>query len=292
MADPADAAARDAAGNQLMKAMELLQSAGDRIVWGQFDPRQGYNPDAYWRPEDAPENFRQLAELTPRTWVKAYLSLFMFPGPYTIHQEAHLTVLDIEARFRSGLEDGEYPYPLWHDPAEWAGWVNTARIFLIFEPGRLMAAMRMVPEDGPAVAPRPWNGQWTWTDAQGKPQPRVTQFSYLFSPQNPHLAELDRAYGDLRTALVGHDCLSCHRPDNPARMDDLVLLGYPGQALAAGDLLEEVIVEGVMPPARDRKDPGIHDPAARQRLAALAAAFAQKSMLAEDFEMGRAPEDR
>src|SRR5262245_12068180 len=46
-ADPADPRARDAAAEKLSHLRTLLDSAGERVLWGGFDAAKGYDPAAY-----------------------------------------------------------------------------------------------------------------------------------------------------------------------------------------------------------------------------------------------------
>jgi len=114
-ADPADASARDAAGERLSRLHDLLDAAGERILWGGFDPASGYEPKA-----------NPVTEFTPVVWAKLYLSTFTFAGPYEVRREGRFAVLEIAARFRAGLDAGDYPYPFWHSTRKWQEYVDTA----------------------------------------------------------------------------------------------------------------------------------------------------------------------
>jgi hypothetical protein len=279
-ADGSDAAARDAAAARLAECDALLERAGDRILWGGFDPTKGFDLDAY-----------ALTEFVPWVWNKVYLSTFTFPGTYTVRREGRYTVLELDARFRDGLDPGDYPYPFWHSPKKWQAYVATDRLQLVFEKGRLVAAMRTVPAGGPAatVAERPWDGRWNWTDAHGNPQPRVTLFEYMFSRENPNVTALDGAYRRLESEFRAQNCVACHAPDNPSSAKVLLLLDYPNQALAARHSLVETLRANKMPPpdAETGHEAGIADEPARQRLIGLAEEFVSAADRAMAFEKAR-----
>lgn len=290
MADPGDVRARDAAAEKLGAYHELIDAANGRILWGGFHPEQGYDPRAYRLHDRSREDFYQLTELNPMVWAKLYLSTFMFPGPYTVRKEGNFTVLELEARFRGELDAGEYPYPFWHSPNKWTAYMNAEKVLLVFEPGRLVSAMRVSP-DPLAVKQikRPWDVNWTWTNEKGEVQPRVALFSYLFSKDNPHVASLGATYRALEEEFRSHECMTCHAPDNQSRINDLLLLNYPNQALIMRRTLVAVLEDNQMPPGdRDADEPaGIHDEKVRVDLIKLAKAFEAEADAAFAYERMR-----
>lgn len=292
MADPSDPRARDEAAERLAACTELLEAAGGRILWGGWHPDQGYDPDAYRLTETSRDDFFQLTEFYPLVWAKLYLSTFMFPGTYEIHQEGRLTVLSLDAKFRSELDAGEYPYPFWHSPNKWTAYVNCEKVLMIFEPGRLVASMRKSPDPvSLRLIKRPWDTKWDWTDSAGQFQPRVALYSYLFSKNNPHVAELDRSYREMANAFRENDCMSCHEPDNRSRINDLLLLNYPNQALIARRTLVAVLEDNQMPPGnRIAQEPtGIQDKAVLDHLIRLARAFERAADAAFAYEKKYGP---
>ncbi|MBX3373304.1 MAG: hypothetical protein KF817_05665 [Phycisphaeraceae bacterium] len=284
-----DARARDAAVHRLSRFGDLLDAIGDRITWGHSDVARSKD-DAAHDPSAAIPTIGLAAEV----WAGLYLTCFMFSDPHEVRQEGAFTVLLIPARFRAGLPDGDYPHPFWHDPAEWKAYVDATAVRLVFRDGRLVAGSFTVPADGPMEgryppspppADRTWHGQWTWTDARGASQPRVAQFDYLLDPTNPHARTLGHAYRELSAHLEQHDCLSCHRPSNPAAARVLELLGYPGQALGSRERIVEVLLASSMPPAR----PGVHeagiaDDAARDAMLRAARRFVSEGDAALAYE--------
>lgn len=296
VADPSDPKARDEAAQRLADCNDLIEAAGNRILWGGFHPEQGYDPAAYRLHDRSRDDFFQLTEFSPLVWAKLYLSTFMFPGPYQVRQEGRFTVLELDAKFRGGLDPGEYPYPFWHSPSKWTAYMNAEKVLLIFEPGRLVAAMRQSPLPvASRLIKRPWDTKWTWTDEQGQPQPRVTLFKYLFSADNPHVAGLDSAFRELESELREQNCMTCHAPDNQSRINDLLLLNYPNQALIARRTLVAVLEDNTMPPGNElaHEPTGIQDGATLRRLIRLAKAFERNAEAAYAHErLRRALDDQ
>jgi mono/diheme cytochrome c family protein len=264
-AEPGDAGARDAAAKKLARFGALLDATGERILWGGFDPKKGYNPNAY-----------TLTEFYPPVWVKLYLSTFMFPGEYQVVSDGDLRILVAQARFRADLDPGDYPYPFWHSAAKWRAYVDTEEVLLVFRKERIVAAFRKAAAaPAAAVADRPWDGHWRWTDEQGVEQPRAALYSYLFSAQNPRVAQLERTYRELEQQFRSQNCTTCHAPDNRSKAKPLLLLNYPNQALAARHSLVEILRDNEMPPADLEKgtEAGVHDAATLESLIALAEQF-------------------
>lgn len=295
VADPADAKARDAAAEKLGACKDLLEAAHSRILWGGFHPEQGYDPSAYRLHDRSREDFFQLTELNPMIWAKLYLSTFMFPGPYSVRQEGRFTVLELDAKFRGGLDAGEYPYPFWHSPNKWTAYMNAEKVILIFEPGRLVASMRVSPNPlSVRLIKRQWDTKWVWTNDKGEPQPRVSLFSYVFSKDNPHVAELDRSYRALESAFRDQNCMTCHAPDNQSRINDLLLLNYPNQALVMRRSLVTVLEDNQMPPGNElaHEPTGLQDPEVLKTLIKLAKEFEKQADDAFAYEQLREAKPR
>jgi hypothetical protein len=292
-ADPADAKARDAAGERLARLDDLVGSAGERLLWGGFDPSLGYDPKA-----------QRLTAFNPLVWAKVYLSTFMFAGPYQVRREGRFTLLEIGAAFRAGLDSGDYPYPFWHSAQKWQAYLDTRSLILVFEGDRLIATYRRsagptaplprgaAPEaarPAASAAPRAWDGRFRWTAPDGGERPRVALFTYLLSADNPALGRLDHAYRTLEESFRRHHCVSCHAPDNQARANPLLLLDYPNQALAARHSLITVLRGNQMPPADPvaGHEAGLADAGVRQELLVLAEQFEREADAALAFEAAR-----
>jgi len=279
-ADGADVRARDAAAEQLARCSEILDYTGERILWGGFDAAKGCDPDLY-----------RLTEFSPFVWTKIYLSTFTFTGPHTVRQEGRYTVLEVPARFRAGLDPGDYAYPFWHSARKWQEYAETHAVLFVFDRGRLVAALRKAdPAAAAAATAPPWDGHWRWADAAGHEQPRVALFSYLFSRDNPSLRGVDDAYRKLEAAFRSQNCISCHAPDNVAKAHPLTLLNYPNQALAARHTLVEALRRNRMPPADvlTGVEAGIADESARQDLLRLAEEFEREAEAALSYERSHA----
>lgn len=276
IADPNDPKSRDLAAQKLGECHELLDAASGRILWGGFNPDQGYDPNSYRLSDISKTDHNQLTEFLPLVWAKLYLSTFMFTGKYDIRQEGRMTVLELDAKFRAGLDPGEYPYPFWHSPNKWTAYVNAEKILLVFEPGRLVAAMRKSPPPlSLNLIKRPWDAKWAWTDGEGQEQPRVTLFSYVFSKGNPHVTPLDASFRKLEEQFRAQNCMLCHQPDNRGRLNDLLLLNYPNQALIMRRSLVTLLEENQMPPGnvQAHEPTGIQDPAALKQMIESAKEF-------------------
>jgi len=249
MADPADAAERDLAGARLAASKDLIDAADGKILWGGFNPAQGYDPEQYRLTRESPLTFAQLTELDPTVWAKLYLSTFMFSGKYEIREENGLTIVEMDAKFRGDLSPGDYPYPFWHSPNKWTAYMNAGGVLLVFERRRLIAAMRDSPlPEKLKLIRRPWDAKWSWVDESGNPQPRVALFDYLFAKDNPHVAPLEKSYRELEERFRAENCMSCHQPDNQSKINDLLLLNYPNQALVMRRSIVKVFEENYMPP--------------------------------------------
>ena len=277
--DLSDPHARDAAGEELSRFAPLLDAAGDRILWGGFEPAKGYDPESY-----------TLTEFVPKVWAKIYLSTYTFPGTYQVRREGRFRVAEISAKFRDGLDSGDYPYPFWHSAKKWQAYVDTESVLLIFDKDRLVAAFRKA-APSTSVAERPWDGRWRWTDEKGVEQPRAALYTYLFSKDNPEVANLETRYRRMEQAFREESCTSCHAPDNPSQANPLLLLNYPNQALAGRHSLVRILLENEMPPADEKKGrkAGIHDKEARAQLIELAKEFETAADAALAYEEGTAP---
>ncbi len=294
IADPADAAARDAAGEQLAKCRDLINAADGRVLWGGFNPDQGYNPAAYQLTPKSPLEFFQLTELDPVVWAKLYLSTFMFTGKFEVREEEGVTVLDMEAKFRGDLAPGEYPYPFWHSPNKWTAYMNASRVYLLFDRGRLLAGLRKAPPpESLKLIRKKWDAKWSWVDEKGQPQPRVALFDYLFSKDNPHVASLEKSYRELEENFRSQNCMSCHAPDNQSKINDLLLLNYPNQSLVMRRTLVSVLEENYMPPGdKLAKSPeGVQDKHVLADLLRLAKEFEKHADDAFAYEKAHSGKD-
>lgn len=287
VAAPDDIRARDAAAEKLAECSDLINAAHGEILWGGYNPEQGYSPSAYRLHALSPVTHFQLTEFNAKVWAKLYLSTFMFPGGFEIRKEGSALVLELEAKFRGDLPPGDYPYPFWHSPNKWTAYVNVEKIAMVFEDGRLVSALRVSPNpESLKQIRRKWDAKWNWVDEEGKAQPRVALFDYLFSKENPHVAGLEASFRALEERFRANNCLSCHEPDNRGRINDLLLLNYPNQALVMRRTLVTVLEANEMPPgsltAGEAK--GIKDRGVREELIKLAREFEKQADAAMAYE--------
>lgn len=230
----------DACRQGLYNGHALRDKLASIVVWGrQRDPSI--------RLKDA-----SLTQLAPDALTGLYLPLFMFSGEHTVQyvENERLFQLRFRTAFRSRLQPGQFPYPFWHDGEKWSMYQGAKEIILWWDPAaaRVKAVQFTVHgkqpplvAQAPVDAPRPFNGQWMWTDEKGRSQPAVTVFDGLFHPENPYLAQLDQQYKALALRLREGQCDQCHVPNNPDHAKRLVLLQTPAHAAAEiGRLLKSV----------------------------------------------------
>jgi hypothetical protein len=269
IAGPDDEKARDASAGRLTRSIFLRERMSEPFFWGPHRRGGGYDP------ADS-----SLTRFNPLVWRRMYLSLLMFEPGYRIEQVGSLTLLHIPVRFRNSLDPGSYPYPFWHSSRKWESWQFTTEILFLLEEGRVLGAYRSEQEDRKrSFVPRRWDGHWQWTSPSGETLPRASLYTYLFSPQNPHVGRLETAYRALEAEARARSCFVCHSPSNSADMNPLRLLNYPNQALTERHAVVQQLEENLMPP-----NEGIVDEAERQKLLALAQEFAATGDQALDYE--------
>lgn len=263
--------ARDACAQKLgtLKALETISN--DSVLWGAAAKRD-YEP-----------THNKLTRLDAFVWRKLYLSLFAFPGGYSIEPQANGDVLlRLDAAIRP-IAPEEFPYPFWHSPDKWRDYQQSRQVGFLFRGGKLIAAYRNAEVD-PAkpVTPVAWDGKWTW-ETGGKPGPRVALYTYVLSKNNPEGAALESAYRAFEAESRPYFCTSCHNPANPAATNPLVFFTHPAQALTARHEIVSKLVLNQMPPPN-----GIADSAAREKLIEKAKAFAAAGDRALAYERAAA----
>lgn len=287
VAEPGDIAARDAAAERLAECKDLINAAKGEILWGGYNPDQGYSPSAYELNSTSPITHFQLTEFNPKVWAKLYLSMFMFPGGYEVRREGDAIVLELDTVFRGELPPGDYPYPFWHSPNKWTAYVNVKKLAMVFENDRLVSALRVSPHpESLELVRRKWDAKWTWVDEHGQTQPRVALFDYLFSKDNPHVAPLDESFRKLEARFREQNCMSCHEPDNRGRINNLLLLNYPNQALIMRKSLVTILEANEMPPGSltAGEPKGLRDRAVIDELIELAREFERHADRAFAYE--------
>ena len=275
-----------AASANLRQLGVLNELADDNVVWGRFELATGVDPA---------ENMVTL--LPPQVWASAYLSCFSFSGKYEVRQENDFEVIEMQAAFRSNLEPGAYPVPLWFSDDEWAGYAQTTSIVFVLSDEILVGgyyrtqSLAENPTDATGAAipkpPRRWDNLWRWQDPKKGEEPGATQMRAVLSSDNPHASQLEATYRQLDASLFSHRCVACHSPDNRARQSALVLLSHPAQSLATRHTLLSVLSDNSMPPADKKKGipAGISDESQRQQFIKLAEEFESIAQSALDFEL-------
>jgi hypothetical protein len=245
IADPADQTALEDCRRALFSGGSLLRrSLGHILLWGRPKPGESLKNTT-------------LTQFAPEAWTGLYAPLFMFDGTWRLDYDEGegLYRARLGALFRNALDPGQYPYPFWHDARKWNDYQSANTLILWIAPPSGTIVVGQFTNDGQRdpglksapVARRPFDGQWMWTDATGTAQPAPTLFRGLFSEENPHLRELEPAYRDLANAMRTGHCNSCHVPNNPGRMNRLVLLQTPVHAASEIKRIMRSVRDNEMP---------------------------------------------
>jgi hypothetical protein len=262
-AEPGDQAAFDACRGGLYRDSQFKRSLHDYVLWGrQRDPKLSLIDT-------------KLTQFGPDVLAGMYVPLFMFNGRYGVSyvEREGLYQIRLQTAFRNRLAPGQFPYPFWHDPEKWTTYEKANEIILWWDAktDRVKLAQFTVFGSNPPVrvsAPvttPAFDGQWRWTDAQGRSQPKVTVFDGLLRADNPYIGKLDGAYKSLALRLREGQCLQCHVPNNPDGMKKLVLLQTPMHAAAEIKRVMKSVREDRMP----RDEFGIENPLDARTKAAL-----------------------
>ncbi len=279
--DPGDQAAFDACRAGLYRDSQFKRSLQDYVLWGrQRDPKLLLKDS-------------KLTQFGPDVLAGMYMPLFMFNGKYTVAyaQREGLYEIRLQTAFRNRLTPGQFPYPFWHEAEKWSMYEKANEVILWWDAGtnRVKFAQFSVFGANPPVrtsahvTPPAFDGQWRWTDAQGRSQPTVTVFDGLLHADNPYIGKLDVAYKNLALRLRDGQCFQCHVPNNPDGMKKLVLLQTPMHAAAEIKRVMKSVREDRMP----RDEFGIENPLDARTKAALlneGATFEKLLDLAKQWE--------
>lgn len=241
-----------------------------RGLFGDAALRDSLDAIVLWGRQRDPALSLQASSLTqfaPDVLTGLYMPLFMFSGQHSVRYVASegLFQLRFATAFRNRLAPGQFPYPFWHDAEKWAMYQGANEVLLWWEPmrGRVKVAQFTVHGAQPPVtvvsklpAPTGFSGQWMWTDAQGRTQPKATLFDGLYRTDNPYLGQLEGSYKRLALRLRQGECDSCHVPSNPDKSKRLVLLQTPAHAAGEIERLLKAVREDRMP----RDETGIENP--------------------------------
>jgi hypothetical protein len=265
MSDPGDEHARAACAAKLTDSSLLRDKLSEPFLWGGQRAGKGY------RLADS-----DTTRFNTLVWRRMYLSLFMFTGQVTTETVGDFTVIHLPFAFRNRLDPGSYPYPFWHSKAKWDSWQLAPELILVMEKGKVTGALRSSDRDEarrPNYVERVWDSAWRW-QADGKEQPYVTLYSYLFSQGNPHVTKLDAAFRAMESEMRSSNCLVCHSPDNFAKTGTLEFFNYPNQALYSRHSIVMHLDKNTMPPKNDHGfAQGLQDDGERRKLLDLAKEF-------------------
>ncbi len=276
MADPGNEHARVACSAKLTDFTLLRDTMAEPFMWGGQRAGKGY------RLSDS-----DTTRFNALVWRRMYLSLFMFTGQVRTETVGDFTVIHLPYAFRNKLDPGSFPYPFWHSKTKWDSWQLSPELILVMEKGKITGALRSAERDEarrPNYVERAWDGAWRW-QTDGKEQPYVTLYSFLFSPGNPHVTKLDAAYRAMESEMRSSNCLVCHSPDNFAKTGTLEFFNYPNQALYSRHSIVMHLDKNTMPPKNDHGfAQGLQDDLERRELLDLAKAFERAGDEALAFE--------
>jgi hypothetical protein len=274
LAHPTDTKARHACAEKLAQSEILRTRMREPFLWGGQEVAGDYDL------EHSESN-----RFNPLVYRKLYLSLFMFESDYRVERRGDRTILHMPAHFRGQLDAGEYPYPFWHSAKKWDAYNYATDVIFVYEDGKLQGGFRSARQDKtrPKVA-KTWDGRWHWfspgADHEAeRAEPRITLYSSLFTPGNPHVKELDSAYRKLALGFNQFKCFECHTPGNEAKMNMLEFFNFPNQALTGRNRIIAVFEDNSMPPID-----GIKSPRDRQTMLELARDFKRVAEEALRFE--------
>lgn len=229
-ADAASQEAFDVCRKGLFNSAQLQYALSSFTLWGRQRDQSTLLKDTL------------LTQLAPEVLTGLYMPLFMFDGSYTVSysEQNGLYLARLGVGFRNRLQPGQFPYPFWHDANKWNIYENAKAMLFWIEPktGKARAVQfTQLGEGRPVlpvqpITPPAFEGKWLWTDGGGKTQPAVTLFDGLFDDANPYKEGLEKSYRALALSLREGQCLQCHVPSNPLRMNKLVLLQSPAHAAA------------------------------------------------------------
>jgi hypothetical protein len=281
VAAPGSQDAFDACRQGLFHGTAVRQNLAPVVLWGrQRDPALTLKDTG-------------LTQFAPDVLTGMYLPLFMFNGRHEVRfvEREGLYQIRLQTAFRNRLAPGQFPYPFWHDAEKWSMYQRANEVLLWWDPVKAVVKVAQFTQFGArapllpvdVVAAPAFDGQWMWTDAQGRTQPKVTVFDGLFRTANPYMASLDAAYKTLALRLREGQCNECHVPNNPDKSKRLVLLQTPAHAGAEIRRLIEAVRADKMP----RDEAGIEQPLGQHAKAALlrdSEAFAQLYDAAKAWE--------
>ena len=281
LASPGDQAALDACRTALYGDSAFRKGLAPIVLWGRPSPDGRRIRDT------------NLTQFAPDVLAGLYMPMWMLPGDYEIGFDPteRLYRARVPALFRNALDPGQYPYPFWHDAKKWADYQAANEITIWIDPAKVRITVmqfsaRGKPDPRLTSAPRTppaFDGKWTWTDSEGRNQPRPALFIGLLRNNNPYLGQMEGAFRDLAGELRKSSCHECHAPDNYAGMKRLVLMQTPVHAAGEIKRIMQAVREEKMP----LDDAGLFkeiDPAVKAALLKYGAAFESVVDAAKEWE--------
>jgi len=283
MADPSDLAAFDKCRQGIMSSVVVSENMSNRILWGGKKANKTLSETV-------------LTEMAAPVWQSMYLSLMMFTGHSEISfdKKENKVVLRAEARFRSQLMPGNYPYPFWHSDGKWKAYqgANEVVFFIEIEDAKVAAVVRSPRGRKNSTLDTKFvdaltnfkEDEWMWKDDKGELQPKVTLFDGLYSSNNPHLLSIESTYRALALKMRDNNCMACHVPNNPEDAKTLLLLQTPAHAAGEIDDVIRTVRAGVMPMKFIGGKEGITDPKEKRLFLERAESFKLALDNAADWE--------
>lgn len=287
ISDPSDQQAFEHCQKLVFASPFIKDNLRSHVLWG------GIKPDL--RIEEQP-----LTQFNRDVWRGVYLPLFMFTGNVKTeaNQETDRMKVRLEARFRDTLKPGQYPYPFWHAPAKWGAYLKATELVFTLDliDAEVIGIQRSPHGDVDASLPETTSApprefkkdEWMWRDENGELQPKVTLFDGLYKPDNPYLQSLETTYKNFALEMRNSTCFVCHVPNNPEKMQHLVLLQTPLHAAGEIDRVIRTVKAGAMPGKSWAGPKGIKDPAAKKKFLTLAEAFKAQVDAAKAWEAANA----
>lgn len=283
MEDPSDLAKFNECRQGITNSIVVAENMDDRILWGGKKANKTLSETV-------------LTEMAAPVWQGMYLPLMMFTGHSEIEfdEKENRVLLRAEARFRSQLMPGNYPYPFWHSDGKWKAYqgANEVVFFISPEKAKVTEVIR-----SPRGRKNPTldikfvgaltefkEDEWMWKDDKGQLQPKVTLFDGLYNSKNPHLASIESTYRSLALKMRDNNCMACHVPNNPEDAQTLLLLQTPVHAAGEIDDIIRTVRAGVMPMKFIGGKEGITDPKEKRLFLERAEAFKLALDNAEEWE--------
>lgn len=277
---PVAAYENEAAFDECARALRKIRLPfAAELAWGGDQPEK-------------PIKKKGLTHFNAQVFQTMYLPLYSFTGHWSLTEDpiSGTPIIRLEAYFRNRLPAGDYPYPFWHSADKWSAYETSNEIRLYLDPHGLAVIVTRGAGGGEAnrgpyahATTPAFDGAWQWRDPDGEQEPRVALFASRYSPGNPYLPDVDKAYRAFALRMRDESCLTCHTPSNKGAAERLVLLQTPRHAAGEIDRVIDAVKSGKMP----EDDIGLRKDIPPERRAAIlndATAFRNEIGLADQWE--------